>query len=163
MKQLILNPYDVHDRYEKFTSEDFSISECAQDMMRQEPFGKHPFYLFVHARTDDDGVSTRLIWQPRLTRPEPQSNSMLFKAYPQTDEIRICWMIPKEELFSQYDKDKLTEHDITAWSIYMFRNKFDELAAPEPDDLSEKEIDGIYKEISQEINNKKKYNVRLFE
>jgi len=154
MKQLILNPYDVHDRYETFTNEDFSISECVEDIMKQEPFGKEPFYIFVHGRTDDDGLRTRLIWQPRLTRPKPQTNSMLFKAYPMSDDIRICWMIPKEELFSQYEKDKITEHDITAWSINMYQNNFNELAAPEPDDLEEEQINGIYREISQQANKK---------
>jgi len=143
---------ETHDRYKEFTSKSFDIDACALDLMNKRPFGEHAFYMFVHARTAEDGVTKELIWQPRLTRPKPQTNSMLFKAYPTTLEIRICWMIPPREMFGQYKTGNITEHDITRWSIEMFENKREQLAQNEPDDLSDMEIDAIYKSISRQAN-----------
>jgi len=147
---------DAHDRYKKFTTESFSVSECCQDLINQRPFGDHAFYIFAHARTDDDGVTKRLIWQPRLTKPKPQTNSMLFKAYPGTDLIKIFWMIPPREMWGQYEKGKLTQCEIVAESIYDFIHCRDKLSAKEQDDLSDEVIDRIYLEISQTGKKKKR-------
>lgn len=139
---------ETHDRLEHLKKQSFSIEECCQDLIDQRPFGNHPFYIFAHARTDDDGVNKRLIWQPRLTRPAPQTNSMLFKAYPGTDVIKVCWMLPAVEVWNEYKKGNVTEHDITAWSIVAYETNRAELACPEEDDLSEEKIDSIYREIA---------------
>jgi hypothetical protein len=68
-----LDRLDVHDRYEHFTKQDFDIGECCQDLINKRPFGDYPFYIFAHTRTDDDGVTKRLIWQPRLTKPKARA------------------------------------------------------------------------------------------
>src|SRR5271163_3631557 len=138
---------DAHDRFEHFKKQDFSISECCQDLINQKPFGNVPFYIFAHARTDDDGVTKRLIWQPRLTKPKAQTNSMLFKAYPKTDLIKIIWMIPARELWGQFEKGKLTQSSIVCNSIEAFKAEREKLEAKEDDDLSDPEIDKIYEEI----------------
>lgn len=149
-----VNILDAHDRYKHFTKQSFSIAECCQDLINKRPFGDHPFYIFAHARTDDDGVTKRLIWQPRLTKPKAQTNSMLFKAYPGTDVIKVIWMIPARELWKQFEKDKLTENKTVCESIYNFKFHREKLEAKEDDDLHDYQIDDIYTEISRNSTNK---------
>jgi hypothetical protein len=146
---------ETHDRLKHFTKQDFSIGECCQDLIDQRPFGNYPFYIFAHARTDEDGVTKRMIWQPRLTKPQAQSNSMLFKAYPGTDVIKVIWMIPAEELWGQYQKGLMTENRIVSESIYHFINNRKKLEAKEDDDLDDKKIDEIYKDIAMNSKAKK--------
>ena len=155
MEILKLNRLETHDRLEHFTKQEFDINECCQDLIKQKPFGEHPFYIFVHARTDDDGVTKRVIWQPRLSRPKSQINSMLFKAYPNTDMIKVIWMIPQKELWNQFRPEKMT-YNPTVWeSINKFLYNQSMLDRKDPDDLDDKTIDAIYKEISQKAKHDK--------
>lgn len=140
---------DAHDRLQHFQKQSQDISECCQDLIKKRPFGDHNFYIFAHARTDDDGVTKRLLWQPRLTKPKAQTNSMLFKAYPGTDQIKIIWMIPDRAMWPQYEKGKLTESKIICESIYDFENDRAKMEAKEEDDLSDEAIDKIYTDISR--------------
>jgi len=140
---------ETHDRFEEFTKKDFSIGECCQDIINQRPFGNHPFYIFAHARTDDDGFTKRLIWQPRLTKPKAQTNSMLFKGYPGTDNIKVYWIIPDELLWGQHKKGNITASKVVQESIYKFLHRRWELEKKDDDDLNDKQINEIYKEISQ--------------
>lgn len=146
---------DAHERLKHFTKQSFDIGECCQDLINQRPFGENPFYIFAHARTDDDGFTKRLIWQPRLTKPKSQTNSMLFKAYPGTDLVKVIWMIPSRELWAQFEKDKLTENKTVCESIYNFENHREKLDAPESDDLSESEVNAIYTEMSVSLANRR--------
>lgn len=146
---LNISRLETHDRYEHFTKQNFDISECCQNLIDQRPFGNHPFYIFAHARTDDDGVTKRLLWQPRLTKPSAQTNSMLFKAYPGSDTIKIIWMIPARELWAQYRRGLITENQTIVDSIAAFENNREALEAKEDDDLSDIQIDAIYCELSQ--------------
>lgn len=140
---------DAHDRLQHFTKQQFDIGECCQDLIDKRPFGNHPFYIFAHTRTDDDGVTKRLIWQPRLTKPSAQTNSMLFKAYPGTDNIKIIWMIPAKEMWTQFQRGMLTENKLITESIRDFQNNREKLEAKESDDLSDEAISSIYLEISR--------------
>ncbi len=149
-----LNILDAHDRYQHFTKQGFDIAECCQDIINKRPFGEHAFYIFAHARTDDDGVTKRLIWQPRLTKPKAQSNSMLFKVYPGKDTIKVIWMLPAQELWSQYEKGFVTENKTVSESIYNYKNHKEKLESKEPDDLQDWQIDDIYNDISRSIQNK---------
>ncbi len=144
-----VNRLETHDRFQYLQKQNFDIAECCQDLINKRPFGNHPFYIFAHARTCEDGATKRLIWQPRLTRPLPQTNSMLFKAYPGTDLIKVIWMIPAQEMWPQYQKGNVTHSEIVLESISKFLHNRKELEAPEKDDLSEAEIDAIYREIAQ--------------
>lgn len=150
-----LNRLETHDRYEHFTKQGFDISECCQDLLNKRPFGDHPFYIFVHARTDDDPSTKRLIWQPRLTKPKAQTNSMLFKAYPGTDIIKIIWMIPPREMWPQYAIGQMTQNKTVNQSIHDFLNNREALESKEEDDLNDEQINMIYRQIS--INSKTKY------
>lgn len=146
---------DAHDRYQHFTKKNFNISECCQNLIDQRPFGNHSFYIFVHSRTDDDGVTKRVIWQPRLTKPKAQTNSMLFKAYPGQDVIKVIWMIPQRELWKQYQIGNVTENKLILDSINNFLYNRGKLEAQEDDDLSDDVIDAIYRDISQSAKLKK--------
>jgi hypothetical protein len=143
-----LNRLETHDRFQFFTKQNFSISECCEDMIKQRPFGDYPFYIFAHPRTDDDGVTKRMIWQPRLTKPAAQENSMLFRAYPGSDKIKIIWMIPERHLWNQYKKGNVTENNTIGQSIDDFKNNRRKLEAPEDDDLDEETIRDIYGQIA---------------
>lgn len=143
-----INPLDAHDRLKHLTNQSFDIGECCQDLINQRPFGDHSFYIFAHTRTDDDGVTKRLIWQPRLTKPKAETNSMLFKAYPGKDIVKVIWMIPAREMWDQYKKGNVTANQLVTESVYAFQNKREELEAKEEDDVNEAEFDAIYKEIS---------------
>jgi len=142
-----LDVKDAHDRFKYFTNKNFSISECCQDLINQRPFGEHAFYIFAHSRTDEDGITKRLIWQPRLTKPKAQTNSMLFKAYPGKENIKIIWMIPARELWGQYKFGLITENKTISDSIYDFEYNREKLEKKEPDDLDDKTIDAIYKQL----------------
>lgn len=149
-----LNRLETHDRYQHLTKQSFDIAECCQDLINQRPFGDHPFYIFAHPRTEEDGATKRLIWQPRLTKPKAQENSMLFKAYPGTDLIKVIWMIPAPEMWSQYAKGLICENKTVSESIYDFKHNRKKLEEKESDDLTDEQIDRIYKEISLEARNK---------
>lgn len=144
---------ETHDRWKQFMSKDFDIGECAQDLINQRPFGDIDFYLFAHTRTEDehlyvDGKYTkRLIWQPRLTKPKAQTNSMLFKCYPGTDKIKIIWMIPAREMWAQFKKGNMTESKIIIESIHAFENDRSSLERKEEEDLSDEQINNIYRDL----------------
>ena len=157
-----INILDAHDRLNHFTRQSFNIADCCQNLIDQRPFGNHPFYIFAHARTEDNGVDKRLIWQPRLTKPKAQSNSMLFKAYPGSDVLKIIWMIPAIELWGQYQKGNLTENELVSQSIFDYCNNRQKLEAKEDDDFSDEKINAIYKEISHHANYDKMMNKDMF-
>jgi hypothetical protein len=141
---------DAHDRLQQLnTQQSLDISECCQDLIRKRPFGNTPFYIFAHARTDEDGTTKRLIWQPRLTKPKAQTNSMLFKGYPGSDEIKVLWMIPERSMWTQFEKGKLTESKVVMDSIYDFEHDRGKLEAPEDDDLTDEQINKIYESIGR--------------
>ena len=142
-----VNLLETHDRYEDFIKKDFDIGACCQDLIDKRPFGEHAFYIFAHARTDDDGSTKRLIWQPRLTKPKAQTNSMLFKVKPGSDNVRIIWMIPERSMWPQFKKGLVTENSIVEESIQSFENNREELEKKEEDDLDDKAIRSIYRKM----------------
>jgi len=92
-----------------------------------------------------------LLWQPRLSRPMAQTNSYLFRAESKTDLLEICWLLPPEEMWSQYQKGKLTENEYVIWSVDQYLNDKTKLEAARNDDLPDNRIKAIYKEIAREI------------
>lgn len=125
--------FDAHDRYKHFVNQDFDIVTCIKDMINQKPFGDHPFYIFSHARTEDDGFNKRYIHQPRLIRPAVATNSMLIRVFPKNpDIVKIIWMIPQRELWDQYTKGLVCEDPFILECIYRYIN--DPLSFLEPDE-----------------------------
>jgi len=135
-----INPLDAHDRLTHFTKQGFDISECCQDLINQRPFGNRPFYIFAHARTQDDSMDKRVIWQPRITKPRAQPNSMLFKAHPGTDVIRVIWMIPSPELWPEYRKGNLMQNKTVCDSIHDFLYNRSKLEISEDEDPTDEEV-----------------------
>lgn len=177
-----INRLETHDRLEHLTAQNFDIGKTCQSIIDRKPFGNHPFYIFAHKRqigldermslyqddlreslcniayirqyTSMSQVPTdRLIWQPRLTKPKSQTNSMLFKGYPGTDNIKVIWIIPDRCLWEQFEKGKMTENRTVWESIQAFVNHPERLEEKEDDDYSDEAIDRLYAEICRGAKN----------
>lgn len=153
-----INRLEAHDRLLHLKKDQSQIiTQGAEDCLKRNRLSiamqkYSPYiYIFAHARTADDGVNKRILWQPRLSRPKAQSNSYLFRVKSHTDILEICWDIPARELWHQYLEGKITENPLALWSInqYLF-NKIN-LEYPYPDDLSEEKCKWIYETIAREI------------
>ena len=172
-----INILDAHDRLKSLKSQEDLISKGCQDCIRQRPheFENHPFYIFCHKRTIEiderisiynmdlhearihgfmrkyqslkDVPTHRYIWQPRLSKPKAQTNSMLFKAYPPTDVIKPIWIIPEQHDWPNYEKDKLTENKLVMESIDAYQHHREKLESREEDDLQDYQVRDIYDEI----------------
>ncbi len=79
---------------------------------------------------------------------------MLFKAYPGTDLVKVIWMIPARELWSQYAKGLVTENKTVYDSIQAFKNHRNTLEEKEADDMTDKQVDDVYKELSRDARSK---------
>jgi hypothetical protein len=150
---------ETHDRLLHFKQDQaLNIAQGAEDCLKKNRLSLglqqySPYvYLFAHPRTADDGVTKRMIWQPRLTKPTPQTNSYCFRAISKTDKMEICWLLPPHEMWPQYEKGNITEHEIVLWSIDQFRHNFSRLTAKYSDDLSDGAIANIYKKVATEVN-----------
>lgn len=169
-----INRLETHDRLLQFKKQADHISKGCQDCIDTRPkeFMRLPFYIFAHKREismDErftlviDGVydcitkvpTHRLIWQPRLTKPEAQENSMLFKYYPGLDLIYVIWMIPDPALWDQYSKGKISENESVCESIALFKTDKKKLESPMDDDISEEKVKSIYQEIAKNAQKKK--------
>ena len=151
-----INRLEAHDRL-KYLVQDQSanVFQGAEDCLKKNPLSltiqeKCPYvYIFAHPRTADDGVTKVLYWQPRLSIPEPQTNSYLFRAISHTDNIQIVWMIPPREHWEQYKQGNVTEQNICLWSINMFQygNTRKQLSEPNPEDIPEQMAKNIMRAI----------------
>jgi len=175
---------ETHDRFLEFLKQSDFISKGCSDCMKNRPAQfTMPFYIFAHCRTigmderisifEVDQMSARLdplytkqyasfdqvptarfIWCPRLTKPIPQPNSMLFKAYPPSDNIKVIWILPAQELWDQYEKGLMLENKIVKKSIEAFKNDFAILSQAESDDLPLTRVKEIYQDIQKHIQKK---------
>ena len=74
-----LNRLETHDRLLHLKKDQEAIIfQGAQDCLKKNTDSlsmqmHSPYvYLFAHPRTAEDGVTQRLLWQPRLTKPAAQ-------------------------------------------------------------------------------------------
>lgn len=148
-----VNVLEAHDRLLHFKkSQENIIVQGINDCLKKNPDSlylqsRSPYvYIFGHPRTDDDGVTKRLLWQPRLRKPEAQINSYLVRATSNTDIVEIIWNIPPPEQWSQYKTGNVTEDPIVNYSVQMFLSNKKKLEAPDPDDLSEEVGKNIWDE-----------------
>lgn len=161
IKVMKLNVLDSHDRLVELNKKEaLNIAQGAEDCLKKNPLSlaiqeKSPYiYIFAHPRTESDGIKKRMLWQPRLSRPYPQTNSYLFRANSKSDVIEICWMLPPMELWSQYKKGLITENPTVEWSINMFLHSKSELAKNHPEDMSDERSKSIYMKIAEEMQKK---------
>jgi hypothetical protein len=149
-----LNRLETHDRLLHFKKDqEINIFKGAEDCLKKNADSlfyqdRSPYvYLFAHPRTAEDGVNKRMLWQPRLTKPEPQINSYLFRATSHTDIIEVCWLLPEREMWAQYQKGKVTENDLVLWSINQYINNRIELGRKHVEDLSEERASKILEDL----------------
>ncbi len=142
-----VNRLEAHDRLLHLKKDQASaISQGAEECLKRNPNSIQmqeyfPYiYIFAHPRTAEDGVTKRMLWQPRLTKPQAQTNSYLFRAISKTDLLEIIWLLPPRELWKQYETGNILESADILTSIHNFENFREELERPHPNDLSEPEI-----------------------
>ncbi len=149
-----LNRLEAHDRLLHFKKDqEANIFQGAEDCLKKNEDSlfyqdRSPYvYIFAHPRTADDGVTKRMLWQPRLEKPEAQTNSYLFRAQSHSDIIEVIWLIPPREMWNQYIKGQVTENPDVVWSIDQFINRKESLEKKDPEDLSEEKARQILKEL----------------
>jgi hypothetical protein len=137
-----LNRLETHDRLLHFKKDQAqNIFQGCEECLKKNPLSlalqeKSTYiYIFAHPRTDDDGVTKKMYWQPRLSKPEPQTNSYLFRAISHTDMIEVIWLLPPIEQWKQYGGGKVTESNEVIWSINQFTQNRARMSQPEPEDL----------------------------
>ena len=157
-----INTFETHDRLVHFKKDqEANIFQGAEDCLKHNVDSlfyqdRSPYvYLFAHPRTADDGFTKRMIWQPRLFKPEAQINSYLFRAISHTDIIEVCWLIPPPETWSQYKTGNVTEHETVNWCVQQFLSNKKGLEARHEDDLSEDKAKHILTELICEKRNKR--------
>jgi hypothetical protein len=153
-----LNRLETHDRLQHLKKDQaLNIAEGANDCLKRNSLSialqsYSPYiYIFAHPRTADDGVTKRMIWQPRLTKPNPQTNSYCFRALSNTDNMEVCWLLPPKEMWAQYEKGNITEHELVIWSIDQYKNNMKGLSSPEKDDLEDEKVRNIYTRVYREM------------
>ncbi len=171
---------ETHDRLEHFVQDQsqnifLGAEDCLKRNVDSLYYQQHsPYvYLFAHPRTLDldersayfltgnykslgDTPSSKMIWQPRLSKPLPQTNSYLFRATSNTDQLEVCWLLPPRETWDQYKKDNLTEHELVIWSINQFTTNRENLEKPDPQDLPDHICKDILRRYLMEIEDKKR-------
>lgn len=156
-----INRLETYDRY-KYLLQDqaLNIFQGAEDCLKKNPLSlaiqdKSPYiYLFAHPRTStDDGVTKIMYWDPRLSIPEAQTNSYLFRALSKTDVIEVIWLIPPPEQWDQYKKGNITADPSIEWSIQQYKTNRKELEKPHPDDMIEDKARLILKSVIDDHRN----------
>lgn len=149
-----LNRLEAHDRLLHFKKDqEANVFLGAEECLKKNEDSlfyqdRSPYvYIFAHPRTADDGVTKRLLWQPRLLKPKAQTNSYLFRALSHTDLLETIWLIPPREMWSQYGAGKVTQNDIALWSIGQFIGNRNKLEENDPEDLPEERCKNILQEL----------------
>lgn len=152
-----INRLETHDRLLSFKKDQSeNVFKGAEECLKKNPLSlaiqeKCPYvYIFAHPRTDDDGVTKRMLWQPRISKPLPQTNSYLFRAQSKTDIIEVCWILPDRQMWDQYKKENVTSSQDVEWSINQYKYHKEQLAKVHEDDLSEEMQKNIMRKIIAE-------------
>jgi hypothetical protein len=153
-----IDKLETHDRWQHLMKDQsVNIAQGAEDCLKRNSLSialqeRSPYiYLYAHPRTHENGYNQRMIWQPRLSKPKAEPNSYLFRAISKTDIIEICWLLPPIELWPQYRKGNITEHELVIWSIEQYYHNRKQLEAAAPDDLSDEVGAAIYEKIRAEM------------
>jgi hypothetical protein len=158
-----LNRLETHDRFQHFKKDQsqnifFGAEQCLKnnpDSLAMQDRCNY-VYIFAHPRTADDGVTKRMLWQPRLSKPKAETNSYLFRANSHSDIVEVIWLLPPEELWEQYILGNITENADVLYYIDQYCNHRKKLEAKHPEDLSEERAIAVWNEI---IANKRYNNI----
>jgi hypothetical protein len=142
-----INHLETHDRLLHFKKDQEAnlaegFEECRlrnKDCLSMQKFFPY-VYIFAHPRTTDDGITKKMIWQPRLTKPLAQENSYLFRLISNTDLVEIIWMLPPRELWDSYIEGKMMESMPIAISIQNYLHAKRRIESPHPEDWPEDKI-----------------------
>lgn len=147
-----LDKLETHDRLLEYNKQAEAISQGCMDCIKNRPkaYAEHPFYIFAHCRTHENGYTKRLIWEPRLSKPKAQTNSMLFMYVPAEKMVHIIWMIPAREQWGAYDHENMLADDISSQSIRDFQFNRKKLEKREPQEIEEELKPAIMKEVGRE-------------
>src|SRR4029077_671890 len=157
-----IHKLDAHDRLLHLQKDQaLNLSQGAEDCLKRNDLSIRlqqysPYiYIFAHPRTHDDGVTKRMIWQPRLTKPVAQTNSYLFRATSNSDNMEICWLLPPREMWDQYKKGYIAQSEWVSWSIQQFLYNRKQLEEPFTEDLLDETAKNIMIKIALEIDEEK--------
>lgn len=149
---------EAHDRLLHLKEDQaLNVAQGAEDCLKKNPLSlalqEHSdyVYLFAHPRTAEDGVTKRMIWQPRLSKPKAQTNSYLFRAKSHSHDIEVCWLIPERFMWTQYKKGNVTENELVLWCINQFEYHREDLERADPMDLKDDQVKNIYRAIAHEM------------
>lgn len=140
--------FDAHDRFIDVTKKQANDMEYMLNKITLEkPFGDHCFYIYAHKRTHDNGYDQRVVWQPRLTKPEAAPNSMLFRVDPKTPgEVKVVWILPEVHTWHLYKEGMMMESEIIGDSINTFLTDRKTLEMQEKDMPTPEQAQSIYKQ-----------------
>ncbi len=147
-----VNKLEAHDRKEHLVKDQaLNIAEGASNAMKTDLSiayqDKSPYiYLFAFPKTNAQGNKV-MYWQPRLSKPEAQDNSYLFRAISKTDELEVIWLLPPEHQWPSHAPGQVNHNDIAWWSINQFQFNKAELEKPDKDDMNEEKQKVILKSI----------------
>jgi hypothetical protein len=119
---------------------------CLQDLIKQKPFGDHPFFVFMFVkRVDDISGIKKMYMQPRLTKPEPLPGTTLLQVNPRDEgTAKIIWTLPNQETFCLYKYGKMYADPFVHECVEKYLKRPHELMKKEEGQLSEDRIRDIY-------------------
>jgi hypothetical protein len=157
-----VNILEAHDRNQHFVKDQTNfVLQGLDECLKLNPLSialqsYSPYvYVFAFPKTVEAGVR-KLFWQPRLQKPKAQENSYLFRVKSNSDEVEICWILPRKEMWSQFRKGNITDNEIIIWSINNFLHNRHVLDKEYPDDLNKESVEHIYKEIAAAMDREKR-------
>lgn len=172
-----IDTLETHDRFLEFQKQAQIVSQGVQDCINGLPDTiTEPFYVFGHPRSlgmdekfdimmrtgtlDPKQIpSTRMVWIPMPRKPKAVLNSYLFRARKGTDIIRIIWILPPREIWSNFEPGKMTQNENVYISINNYKHARSMLEAPEPDDLTEAQVDEFREKIKQAAIDKRRSKI----
>lgn len=148
MSNFYLTKNQVHENTE-FWVENTEEDYCAmvRRIIMSKPFGDNKFYIFQFIKRVNDWTGEKKMYhQPRLTKPEPLPGTTLLRVDPRDpDTVTIIWTLPHEEAFNLYDAGKMFSDPFVYECIQKYRKNPKELMKREDGDLSDREIQEVYK------------------
>jgi hypothetical protein len=171
---------EAHDRLLHLKQDQaLNIAQGAEDCLKKNKLSLalqrfSPYiYIFAHPRTlgFDEKMSMWasgvfkcykevpekvMFWQARLTKPKAQTNSYLFRAISNTDNLEVCWLLPPREMWAQYKTGNVTENELVNWSTTMFTEKRQDLEREDPNDMTDEQSKNIYRIIAREMDEEKR-------
>lgn len=165
-----VNRLETHDRLLSYQKQHDDMGVAVTSCIKNVPDEiRSPFYVYGHSRSVgfDEKLSiiqhgflsapeTRLIWMPTITKPKATPNSYLFLADKHSDVVKIIWMLPKKELWTQYEPGKMFHNENIWISIQNFLHDNVRLNAPDKDGPTEEDAEKWRHILGHEAHRKKK-------